>query len=108
MGGHEKEFSFFQREIRQDVALGDSCSVVVHYLFDRVAGYVDPFSRKSLSQQIFTASLGVRHQNRTTVVDHSTVRFLRDAIVVAAVTGLQVEHRDSEPSGDDSHETTVG
>ena len=62
----------------------------------------------ALAQQVLLAALGVRHEHGARVVDDAPVDLFGHAVVVAAVAGLHVEHRDTHALGQHRAQAAVG
>src|SRR5258706_10205873 len=72
-------------------------SECIQDLLDRVSRHENTIAFNALANQIFLASLGIWHQNGAGMVDYTAVDFLRDAVVVAPVSGFHVKHGNLSP-----------
>src|SRR6266511_5739900 len=86
---------------------GDLLSMRLEHLVDGIADDEDAVAVDALPQEVRAASLGVRHQDVAAVVDHAPVHLFGDAVVVTAISGLEVEDGDAEPLRDHRRERAI-
>ena len=94
VGGEQDIPALLQAETAVDVARLDFGKVVVEYLGHGRAGHVSALLGQPAVGQITPRVLGVGHVHVADDVHDAAVRFLRKALVLAAVAGLHVEDGD--------------
>ena len=79
----------------------------IQNFLNRISRNKNPFTLNSLAHKIFLTSFGIRQQKSAGVVNYTAIYFLRDAIVITAISRLHMKNRDSAPRRDDCRKSTV-
>src|SRR3990170_5086358 len=87
---------------------GDLLPIMVDHFLDRVPRYKDTLARNALLQQVLAAPVRIRHEDGAAVVDHPTIDFLGNPVVVTPVPCFHVVDGNAEAPGDDRGHSAVG
>src|SRR6266850_2957099 len=81
--------------------------VILNDFVNRVARHIDALARNPFPQKIRAAAFRIWKQNIGGVIDDAAIDFLGYPIVVTAVAGLHVIHRNSQAFGHNRAEAAV-
>ena len=90
--GDQEVLAGLKPELFKYPAVPDFPGIMIDDLVDGIADDVDFIGRDAFAEQVGAAALGVGHPDVAGMVDDAAVDLLRDAIVITAVAGLQVEN----------------
>ena len=97
MGRQQNVFTFLQAQPFMNVGCLNLRQVVMQHLCHRGSGHISAFLRKPSVCQIAPCVLRISHIDIGNDVHNTTISLLRQALVLAAVTGLHVEDGNMEP-----------
>ena len=108
VGGKQNVLSLLQPQAGVDVAGFDLCQVLVEHLRHGATGDIGALFGQAVLRQVAAGVLRVAQVHVRDDVHNPTVRFLRQALVLAAVPSLHVEDGDVKPLSSDDTEAGVG
>ena len=108
MSREEDVFAFFEAEALMDVGSHDLVEVHVQDFGHRRACDIGTFFRQPAVGEVAPGMFGVRQINVADDVDDAAVGLFRQALILAAVSGLHVEDRNMQAFRADHGETAVG
>ena len=97
VGAQQDVSTLFEAEARVDIAGLNLRKVLVQDLRHWRTRHVSALLRQSAVRQVPAGVLGVGEIDIGDDIDNSPVRLLRQALILAAVSGLHVEDRDVQP-----------
>ena len=108
VGREQDIFAFFQTQPGVNVACLDLRQILMQHLRHGAAYHKGALLRDARGVQIAPCMLGVAEIHIGGHIHNAAVRFLRQALVKAAVPGLHVENRNVQPLGGDDGQAGVG
>ena len=108
VGREQNVLAFFQTEPGVNVACLDLRKILVQHLRHGAAHHEGALLRDARGVQIAPCVLGVAEVYIGGHVYNAAVRFLRQALVKASVSGLHVENRNVQPLGGDDGQAGIG
>ena len=108
VGGEQNVLGFFQTEPGVNVACLDLRKILMQHLRHGASHHKRALLRDARGVQIPPCVLGVAEIHIGGHVHNAAVRFLRQALVKAAIPGLHVENRNVQPLGSDDGQAGVG
>ena len=107
MRAEQNVLAFHEAQSLVHVARLDVGEVLVENLRHRAPGHVRPLLRQPALRQIPPRVLRVREIDIRNDIDNPPIRLLRQALVLAPVSGLHVEDRDMQPLGADHAQAAI-
>ena len=107
MSGKKNILSLFKSEAGMDIACLNFGEIVMKHLCHRGTCYICSLFRQSAIGKIAACVLGVCHINIRNDVNNPAVCLLRQALILAAVSGFHMEDRNVQSLCPDNGETAV-